>query len=100
MCMVFGFSYTLGKWPAKQNMTYGLHDGLKKRMTFLKIIISQVLNCFLQNRKSDFKKNARLYVAEQLQAVRPYEMNHMTDRLHYPVAVGQNKIRLQICCVR
>jgi len=57
MCMVFGFSYTLGKWPAKKNMTYGLHDGLKKLMTLLRIIISQVLNCFLQNRKSDFKKN-------------------------------------------
>jgi len=64
MCMVFGFSYTLGKWPAKQNMTYGLHVGLKKCITFLKIIISQVLNCFLQNRNRDFKKNVRLYVAE------------------------------------
>jgi hypothetical protein len=30
MCMVFGFFYTLGKWPEKQNMTYGLHVGLKK----------------------------------------------------------------------
>jgi hypothetical protein len=98
MCMVFGFSYTLGKWPAKQNITYGLHDGLKKCMTFLKIIISQVLNCFKQNRKRDFKKNARLYVPGQLQAARPYEMNHVTDRLHNPVAVGQNKIRLYEAC--
>jgi len=92
--MVFGFSYTLGKWPAKQNMTYGLHVGLKKRMIFFKIIISQILNCFLQSRKRDFKKNARLYVAEQLQAARRHEMNHVTDRLHNPVAAGQNKILL------
>lgn len=92
--MVFGFSYTLGKWPAKQNMTYGLHDGSKKRMTYLKIVISQALNCFPQNRKGDFKKNGRLYVAGQRQDFRPYEVNHVTDRLHNPVAAGQNKILL------
>jgi hypothetical protein len=39
MCMVFGFSYTLGKWPAKQNMTQHRLDELKKDMTLLKIIV-------------------------------------------------------------
>jgi hypothetical protein len=98
MCMVFGFSYTLGKWPAKQNMTFGLHDGLKKPMTFLKIDFSQILNCSLQIRKRDFKKNARIYEAEQPQAARPYEMNRVTDRLHNPVAVGQYSYRYVSGC--
>jgi hypothetical protein len=55
MCMVFGFSYTLGKWPAKQNMTYGLHVGLKKRMIFLKIIQSNI-ELFPAKQKARFEE--------------------------------------------